>query len=127
MSKNKNRMGLNEVNAEIERLVQVRRKLQDDNYNKNTLPRMRAMVGKTFRYENSYGFGKPWPLWVRITGIGDGCLAIFKAERDCYGQISVKTDTAACELDAGYVEVTHEEYGRAVSEIMTQLQLLADV
>ncbi len=77
-------------------------------------------VGKWFKYLNSYGTGKPWWLYGKVTGLHSySSLTMFQFSTDCHGWIEVKErDTSYL---SSWVPCTEKEARIAWRKIVTKI------
>ena len=78
-----------------------------------------AMVGRCFKYHNSYsGPGERWWLYVNVTKVdGDGHLNAFAFQTDIRGKSEIETQhyVSACSLGegSGYLPIKASEFNAA--------------
>lgn len=90
-------------------------------------PKLRAMVGKCFKYRNSYSCPqKPsdyWWEWHLVTGADGAVLSGVQLARDSRGEFRIRPSTMAAfdgKIGDGYIPVTRREYERAAKAILRQ-------
>lgn len=95
-------------------------------------PKRRALVGKCFKYRNSYSCPeKPsdyWWMWAKVAGEESGGIALVSSERDKNGDIRIRREWHSLwkgELDSNYQPVTTKEYDRAVKSILAAAKAMA--
>lgn len=74
---------------ELERIEEIERTAKNQ-----------ALVGKCFRYRNSYGTGKKWWSYVLVTGCGDYWPIVFNFERTPVGHYQIREEDPYSCLDA---------------------------
>ena len=73
----------------------------------------RAVIGKTFKFSNSYGSGSRWWLYTRVTDVKDGNIVAFQFETDSLGEIHIKPSTIRMQISDGYLPIKKSEFDRA--------------
>ena len=85
----------------------------------------KALVGKFFKYRNSYSCPKPneyWWLYTTVTGVTEeGNPLAWNFQKDIYGKVEVESDMFRPSLSAGYTEISAQEFWKAYDEIMFEL------
>lgn len=85
----------------------------------------KALVGKFFKYRNSYSCPKPdeyWWLYTAVIGVTDeGNPRAWNFQKDIYGKVEVEEDMFRPSLSAGYTEITEQEFWKAYDGIMFEL------
>lgn len=95
------------------------RRLQNQKYKIENAERRKAnskLIGKTFRYRNSYGgTGRDWWLYARVIKIDQyGSPVCFRFQTDCDGKIEIDQNySAPYTLNGGYQEITKTEFRKA--------------
>lgn len=125
-----------EVDSKIAALRKQRQDLEWDDYVQNWRPKYQAMVGKCYKYQNSYSPEEKWWLYKRLNKWveGDGCDFIVCEK------FQIRTSNADWNQDViilggsfqqdpiteGWIEITEDEYQEAraafFSEMMTHKQ-----
>lgn len=82
----------------------------------------RKFVGKCFKYQNSYGHGDPWLLYLRVTG-GGYWLKGYKFERTSTGRFEANFDECVSCID-GYEEISRKEFDKAWRKFLAGLKAL---
>lgn len=85
----------------------------------------KALVGKFFKYRNSYSCPKPdeyWWLYTAVIGVTDeGNPRAWNFQKDIYGKVEVEEDMFRPSLSAGYTEISEQEFWKAYDGIMFEL------
>lgn len=67
---------------------------------KERAKRSATLVGKCFRYLNSYGSGDRWWLYARVISVGDGgYLTTFSFQTTCNDEIQIEPAKARLSID----------------------------
>jgi hypothetical protein len=70
-----------------------------------------ALLGKSFKYHNSYGDGEKWWFYITVTSVtSDGSLKAFSFQTDCHGKIEIRRDTYF--LQHSHIPITRREFMR---------------
>ena len=74
-----------------------------------------TLIGKCFRYSNSFGSGESWWLYVKIIGAVDGNLISRRFQTDCRGRMEVEPEhtTFTDLLNADYEEISSKDFDTA--------------
>lgn len=85
----------------------------------------KALVGKFFKYRNSYSCPKPneyWWLYTTVTGVTEeGNPLAWNFQKDIYGKVEVESDMFRPSLSSGYTEISAQEFWKAYDSIMFEL------
>ena len=94
---------------------------------RESVDQLRKLVGRCFRYRNSYGCGDtkgPWWTWMRIESVdADGGFRALSFEVDNSGRITVKPNEWSMSLLEGYKEVTEAELTTAFLAMRNLIKL----
>lgn len=82
----------------------------------------RKNLGKCFKYENSYGTGDKWPLYLRIIKAGR-IMEGHQFERTSTNRFETHRITHITNLDS-YTEIPLGEFQRAWQKFVRELKLL---
>lgn len=79
----------------------------------------KALVGKYFKYRNSYSDGEWWWLYALVTGVDSGGrILTSQFQRTSMGHISLSADEYGGLLpDGGWIEIGRDEFRVAIAEI----------
>ena len=84
-----------------------------------------ALVGKFFKFRNSYSCPKPneyWWLYMAVTGLSDeGNPLTWNFSKDIYGKIEVEVDQLRPSVSSGYIEIKAKEFYKAYESLMAEL------
>lgn len=89
---------------------------QDDRKVKNE-----KLLGKYFKYMNSFGSGEFWPIYflvTRLDGIEPRC---FRFEKDSHGTIAINFDDNYTEYDST-IQITKEEFDDALRVLLSNIK-----
>lgn len=102
---------LGEINHKIS-------KLEDE-------PRAKALVGKYFKYSNSYGNGTRWWLYIRIAGVRKIEVIVDSFQEDPYGKIEIVYDKpdyiGHYYNDPNWVNISENEYNKRYKKLVDKL------
>lgn len=86
----------------------------------------RELIGKCFRFCNSYGSGDDWWLYVKIIDVEDGNLIAHRFETCSHGTMQAQPRTALWphNLESGYTEIDASEFNAAWVEFKDTLAAL---
>lgn len=111
---------LEELDAEIAKLSGAKSKITTALRKEENA----KLIGKAFRYQNSYGGDEPrkrWWLYVKLTSMDkDGWLNGVKAQRDCDGRINIEPETFITYhlIHEGYQPITEAAWKKHVDSIL---------
>lgn len=108
--------------AKLKKTVQAGYKARnelDDLESRNKDKQNKKLIGKCYRYRNSYSSGDSWWLYAKITGVKDGWLNGWKFEKTTADRIEI-WDTTIHRVDE-YQEITKEEFNQAWNELLNEL------
>lgn len=76
------------------------------------------LIGKCFRFSNSYGHGSRWWLYIKITGVDkNGWITVTKAQRCHHGRITIEQDSQF-HMNDTYEAITPRAWRKAVDGIL---------
>lgn len=90
---------------------------------KRRIKELRPLIGKCFRYRNSYGHGENWWLYIKVIGLKSTWLKVFFFEKTCYEEWKIKYDDIRSSME-GYEQISTEEFNQAWHECLTELNKL---
>jgi len=82
----------------------------------------RKNLGKCFKYENSYGTGDKWPLYLRIRKAGQ-IMEGHQFEKTSTGRFETHRNTYVSNLDS-YTEIPLSEFQTAWQKFVRELKAL---
>lgn len=83
------------------------------------------LVGRTFRYMNSYSGSERWPLYVLVKSVDDyGWLTVFQFQTDSNGQATIQPSETRIHLSDGYEPITRKRFDKAWAELRSSLAAL---
>lgn len=85
------------------------------------------LVGKCFKYRNSYSCPKPdeyWWLYSIVTGLDEGELIVWSFQDDRRGRIEITTDLIGPTIGMNYIEIPPSEFWRAWALLNLKLNSL---
>jgi hypothetical protein len=74
MTNDERRQQIENLTTRGNKLLGRARDLLEEQRNEIARPALRKLVGKCFRFENSYGSGEKWPLYVRIISFDEKAM-----------------------------------------------------
>ena len=86
----------------------------------------KKLVGKCFRYHNSYGSGDKWWLYARVTKLTDyGEPIAWNFQIDCHGKIDIQPPGLSYVYPGnGYQPIGPAEFRRAWAVVLEKLHFL---
>lgn len=87
------------------------------------LPRAKSLVGKCFKYLNSFGPNENWWLYIRIVR-NDGCdVIIDKFQEDAYGKVEFFYAEVSYShyFGSSYIPISEEEYFKAEKKLLNKI------
>lgn len=118
------RTRLVELNASVNEALALRNELDEREKRAKVLP----LVGKCFKYRNSYSFGESWWLYAIVIGTTEGqkMPRAITFQDDGQGQISIAYEHHGSTLtNGGWTEIARSEFDRAVRAITKKVLVLA--
>jgi len=97
-----------ELQAELTKIRGQLNKIEDKRRKEANSP----LLGKCFKYSNSYGGDKRWWLYLKITKAGYW-LEGWSFQRPTDGRMEVKVEKCMMSILGGYVEISQSEFDRA--------------
>lgn len=86
----------------------------------------KKLVGKCFKFRNSYSSDKPWWLYIKIVGFTEsGNLICFEFQTNCYGKAEVETTTMFGNLHEGYIEIKESEFYKEYQKLLKRLDSMS--
>lgn len=82
-----------------------------------------ALVGRCFRYRNSYSCPEPWEKWwlyVKVTGVRGNYLETFRFQDDLQGHIEIESQSWSSPNLVGE-EITLEEFQAEWQNLLTKM------
>lgn len=80
-----------------------------------------ALVGRYFKYHNSFGSGNRWWLYFKAVRVDGRCVVGPKFQRDSNGRFELEPDAHVFNNMSGYTEIKAVEYVRARAKFLTEL------
>ena len=83
---------------------------------------IRPLVGKCFKYRNSYGSDENWWLYKKILSISDRAwLNAFMFQKTSRGNWEIHFNETYISLLDGYISISEEEFNQAWKECLNEL------
>lgn len=82
------------------------------------------LIGKCYKYSNSYGSGDRWWLYMRITGVGDHWPMGVKFEHTSSDECRISRESFIVVND-GYIEITTAEFIAALDAFLADAAAIA--
>lgn len=82
------------------------------------------LIGKCYKFRNSYSQSEKWWLYIKIVGIEkDGDLIIHKFQKDNYGRIEIESETTWSDFegDNDYIPISEKEYKKATDLLLQEM------
>ena len=78
-------------------------------------PYAKTFLGKCYKFENSYGSGDKWWLYLKVHNVEDTSLYCISLQKANNNTIEIKPDEYKCVWNyenpfKGYIEITKEEF-----------------
>jgi hypothetical protein len=102
------------------------RLLEDEHERLIKIPELEKLIGRCFKYHNSYGSGEKWWLYRKIVGIDGTTLKTFEFQITSYsdeGKMEIKE--SHCYGVDGYLEITKDEWYAEWSKVAARIRTLA--
>lgn len=89
----------------------------------------KKLIGKTYKYRNSYGGGEEgWWLYVQIVGVDGTSLLTDNFEYTSHNKVEISQETRSCYygsgLDNSYQEIPLKEFHKAKKDILAKMNLI---
>lgn len=103
------------MRAEFDRLRAKLGRIDD----KRRLEANREMVGKCFKYHNTYGGDRKWWLYAKVTKAGRYWPEAFTFQNTTRGfEVVIEKGFSS---NIGYIEISEAEYSRALAQFKAKL------
>jgi hypothetical protein len=122
------------IDLQIAELRKLKSERQWQDYLKNQRPAVKKLVGKCYKYRNSYSQGERWWLYRKILRYVEGDQVDYligeKFQTTINGSSNWETDviisgaTVRMGLTEGYIEISEVEYQKARVAFMTEMATL---
>jgi hypothetical protein len=110
--------------GELEKLKAQKQIIAEKIYDLETEKRIsenRGLIGKCFKYRNTYGQGRSWWLYLKVVAINEeGSLHADSFEDDGEGKVEIVKDKYFCQI-GGYIEISSSEYSDAADAVLTKI------
>jgi hypothetical protein len=107
--------------AELDGIIRNARAELDEIVEKERRVKGQALVGKCYRYRNSYSCPQKesdyWWLYMIVLGVTDGALICFKFQRDSEQKIEIEPDTRVPLSIEGELSDSYEEIERGLFSV----------
>lgn len=120
-----------QITEEIESLRSELREIKDDDFLSVFLPSVTHMIGKCWKYKNSYSNGGEWWEYMKINGIhadDEGCFSYSYEvySKCCRGRVSIVSESTYLASNtlrrfSEYQEIEEGEYFLATMKIAKEL------
>lgn len=109
------------------RLLGRARDLLEEQRNEVARPELRKLVGKCFRFTNSYGSGEKWPLYARILSFDEKAMTYLAVhfQNTTRQRIEIEyrheynfEQHARFGVESGWIPVSNEEYERELKKLL---------
>ena len=101
--------------------IKERNKLKDQ----INLEENKVLLGKCFKYRNSYGSGEKWWLYRKVVSVGDWDVTVISAQDCNNGTIEIikETHSASGYKIGGYhTEISLEEFNKNFEDILKKIK-----
>ena len=86
------------------------------------------LIGKYFKFKNSYGAGKKWWLYKKIVAANTDSVTTISAEKDNDESISIQTDNRSATgfkaKNSGYTPITKREFSQKFKKLLAEVNEL---
>lgn len=127
---------LDEARAQYEKARLRVKNLIEEEYARVGRPLLKKLVGKCYKFSNTYGVGddmRRWPLYARIVGFDEKDMSFESVEFQLTTRNNIeirfrKRDNFDCRshysLSTGWVEISLKEYDRARRTLLRRVEAL---
>ena len=106
-----------QLEAEIAPLNAALRRIRDA----ETKAESQALIGKHFKYHNSYGSSRPqWWLYAKVVKVGRYHPLAFVFQTDCDGKVEIEMDKRFS-ASSGYIEIKESEFNTAWRRVQKRI------
>jgi hypothetical protein len=117
---------IDKLRAQYEATRTKLRRLEDEQFEQEALPAMRANVGKCFKYRNCYSCPTSdsdyWWMYCKVVGVRERDYRMLTFQIDQYGHVEIK-DFQTPSLTDGYQPISKEELLSAVLPMVEAIML----
>ena len=96
--------------------------LEDKKYEEDEEPKLKALVGKCFKYRNSYGSGDAWWIYVEVVGHDGPHLIVNTCEKTCDKKIIIEFEQMLFGDHLIQIPCSRNEFKAGVKRIIKKLQ-----
>lgn len=82
------------------------------------------MVGKCFKFRNSFGSGEKWWLYEKIVGFNEDGLITLIAQKDSHDHIEIEKRTSYGYHHSGDIKISKEEFDREFQKLLSEILAL---
>jgi hypothetical protein len=124
-----NEQAIEKKRAEAKKLYDEVQELERIKFDNEEMPKRRKMVGKYFKFRNSFSNDRPkWWLFVHIIGVDEsGDFRADQLQIDCDGRLELKLSHWEMynHITRDHVEATEKEWDAEVAKARRMLSKLA--
>lgn len=126
MDKRKERINI--LNKQLEELKDVERPYVDE---KNKLQKQidtennKPLMGKCFKFRNSYGSGEKWWLYIKVISCDDWGAKVIDIQKDKGGNTTCEIKTCSANSFKGsdsYTPISYKEFKKNFDKLMKELK-----
>lgn len=120
---------MGKVNYE-EKEIKLRRELnalQESRIRETIIPKIEKLIGRCFKYDNSYGSGysKSWPLYIKVLSRSKHTgIKTLKFQNDKKGILILELQQQILfhgEMGSGYTEISKKEFNAAFKNFASKI------
>jgi hypothetical protein len=82
----------------------------------------KRLLGKCYRFRNSYSSDSKWWLYLKCVSVNGRELTTIQFEKDCYGKIEITQEKFRFSLSDSYQEITQDHFEQAWKELFIEVQ-----
>lgn len=114
---------INKQIQKIDKLLSPLYKQRDDINEEISFENNQKMIGKCFKFRNSYGSGGDWWFYIQVLGINsEGYLVCISAEHCSDNKIQIEQSIRySSSFSKEYLPITEEEFEKAFEKILEDL------
>lgn len=106
------------------KIVDAYHKIRNEKEEQKHLKELQNLVGKHYKFHNSYSDGQKWWLYAKATELKDDEIVIETIQKDSDGRITIdKRLTYLPSLKGSYIPISEQEYRKGIQPILKELEM----
>lgn len=121
----KSQRTIEQIQREIKALRDEMNALEQQEFEKNVVPKLKKLVGNFYKYWNGYNDQERWWMYVAVYGYDDGELQTITIEKTSHNKVEIEEHTELC-LNGSpfgtreYIPISKAEYMKAIRPLVRE-------